>query len=351
MTLINNLTKFEPGTKALSSEVNQNFETLRQGHNDQEAKINSIEAAQSSFIKNDGSVAMTASLNMNSNSITNLNAGTANGNAIEWSQLIKATGNSASSRKLLSLFDTTLKYIDIPTENLPTISNNPADPNNDINITTGWCSDSTKSEIIKLTSSYTKQLDNAWSEGLNCGGLDTGNKQANTWYHVFVISKADGGADVLFSTSVAAPMLPNTYIYKRRIGSLKTDSSGNIVRFKQNGDFFEYIYPINDASLTNPSTRLINVSVPSGIDVGLIHTTYVVCTAGTPSFQGNLVSPSYAGSATGYELFLNVNIVLSTTSKLIITDTAQVKLVTTGSATNSSLGVTTFGYIDFRGKN
>ena len=43
MTSINNLTQFVPGTKALASEINDNFETLRQGYNNQETRLGTLE--------------------------------------------------------------------------------------------------------------------------------------------------------------------------------------------------------------------------------------------------------------------------------------------------------------------
>lgn len=43
MTNINNLTQFIPGTKALASEINDNFETLRQANNNQETRLGTLE--------------------------------------------------------------------------------------------------------------------------------------------------------------------------------------------------------------------------------------------------------------------------------------------------------------------
>jgi hypothetical protein len=43
MANISNLTQFIPGTKALASEINDNFETLRQSHNDQETRLETLE--------------------------------------------------------------------------------------------------------------------------------------------------------------------------------------------------------------------------------------------------------------------------------------------------------------------
>jgi len=44
MTSINNLTQFVPGTKALASEINENFEALRQNNNEHEERIISLES-------------------------------------------------------------------------------------------------------------------------------------------------------------------------------------------------------------------------------------------------------------------------------------------------------------------
>ena len=65
MANINSLTQFISGTKALASEMNDNFETLRAGHNDQEAKIDILEntivnkADISNTITKDGTVSFT----------------------------------------------------------------------------------------------------------------------------------------------------------------------------------------------------------------------------------------------------------------------------------------------------
>lgn len=44
MGIIDNLIKFSAGAKALANEVNQNFETLKLGHNNQEERINTLES-------------------------------------------------------------------------------------------------------------------------------------------------------------------------------------------------------------------------------------------------------------------------------------------------------------------
>lgn len=54
MTSINNLTQFIPGTKALASEINDNFETLRQGHNSQETRLGTLETDFATLETNGG---------------------------------------------------------------------------------------------------------------------------------------------------------------------------------------------------------------------------------------------------------------------------------------------------------
>lgn len=54
MTNINSLTQFVPGTKALASEINDNFEALRQGHNNQETRLGALETDFSNIEINGG---------------------------------------------------------------------------------------------------------------------------------------------------------------------------------------------------------------------------------------------------------------------------------------------------------
>lgn len=118
-------------------------------------------------------------------------------------------------------------------------ANNGVDTNNDIDVAEGRAtSDGSTPVMMILTSAITKRLDANWSSGTGGGGLDTGSKAVSTTYHVFLISNGSG-ADILLSASATAPTLPSGYVYKRRISSIMTDSSGNIVGFVQRGDRFD----------------------------------------------------------------------------------------------------------------
>lgn len=143
------------------------------------------------------------------------------------------------------------------------------DADHDIDIAAGECRDSTHTANIVLASSMTKQLDASWAAGDFKGGLDGGEVQADTWYHVFVIKNPTSAAvDVLFSTSATAPTLPNGYTKFRRIGSVRTDASANILAFKQYGNKFIWVDPpVNGAAETANNTTGVTITinyVPSG---------------------------------------------------------------------------------------
>lgn len=147
------------------------------------------------------------------------------------------------------------------------LSNNGTDANNDIDIAAGLCKDGTDAVSITLAASITKRLDANWVVGTNQGGLDTGAKANSTWYHLFVIKNPITlVVDVLFSTSFASPTMPSGYTYKRRIGAVRTDGSGNLLAFLQYEDDFVWKSPTLDVGVSNLSTTRTNytVKVPTG---------------------------------------------------------------------------------------
>jgi hypothetical protein len=144
-------------------------------------------------------------------------------------------------------------------------SNNVSDANNDIDVATGRAADSTNARYIILSSAITKRLDANWAVGTNQGGLDTSSKANSTRYYVWLIQRSDTGVvDVLFSTSASAPTMPANYDYKRVIGTILTDGSGNIRPYQQNGDEFYYATGILDVDVANLGTSrsLYTVSAP-----------------------------------------------------------------------------------------
>ena len=117
---------------------------------------------------------------------------------------------------------------------------------------------------ITLAAAISKRLDAAWAAGTGEGGLDTGSKTTGAWYSVWLIGKADGTADALFSLEATAPTMPSGYGYKRRLGWVLTDGSGNILAFRQAGDRFCWKAPRQDAAgvTLSATAGLLTLSVP-----------------------------------------------------------------------------------------
>jgi hypothetical protein len=97
-----------------------------------------------------------------------------------------------------------------------------------VDIESGSCRDDTDS--VDLTSDSTINVD-ITASGAN--GLDTGSEANSTWYYVWVIGKGDGTTAGLLSTSSTSPTMPSGYVYKRRVGSIRNNGSGNIIEFYQ----------------------------------------------------------------------------------------------------------------------
>ncbi|PDV89943.1 hypothetical protein CO652_00535 [Rhizobium sp. H4] len=152
------------------------------------------------------------------------------------------------------------------------LSNNAGTPNTHIDIAAG--SFRSGSVFVSSGSTFTKRLDAAWAAGSGNGGLDTGTKANSTTYRVWPLRKTtDGTADFIFSTSTTAAgvNVPAGYIVVAPsgldIGMILTDSSGNIIRFIQDGNHFRWNVATlpNDLSTTaSRTTSLLTCTLPTG---------------------------------------------------------------------------------------
>lgn len=140
------------------------------------------------------------------------------------------------------------------------LSNNATTPNTKVDIAIGSCRDDTDVIDIKSTAALTVDFGVVGANGLASGAI-----AANTWYHVFAIMKSDGTIAGLASTSMT-PALPTGYTYRRRLGSVKTNASSQILAFTQQGDSFLWKTTIKDFD-GGPSTvgQLHTMSVPPGV--------------------------------------------------------------------------------------
>ncbi len=173
-----------------------------------------------------------------------------------------------------------------------TYANNAGDVTNDIDITSGECTDSAAGLQMLTTTTLVKRSDAAWAVGTNQGALDTGTV-GNSDYYIWVIARPDTGVvDFLFSLSSTAPTMPANYTLKRLIGWFKR-SGGAIVLFttyETAGGGLRYLWsaPTLDVNLANTLTtarRTDAVRVPLNIATSaLLNVTLVDAGAGFDVF-------------------------------------------------------------------
>lgn len=241
-----------------------------------------------------------------------------------------------------------------------TLSNNAVDATNDIDIALGAAgSDSATSTVMTLAAGITKRLDAAWAVGSGNGGLDTGSI-ANTTYHVWLIQRSDTGVvDALFSASATSPTMPANYDRKRRIGSV-IRSGGTLLAFNQDGDVFTHKTPIQDVNATNPGTAAVTrvVSVPAGIRVEAFGSVLLSDNVATPNsfaYLSDLANTDSAPSLTFYQVALQtsapVGINRNSGFWRVFTNTSSsIRSRLSASAAGTGLAVTTFGWVDLRGR-
>lgn len=226
-----------------------------------------------------------------------------------------------------------------------------------LDVAAGICKDSTNAVSITLSAAITAgliQTSGAWAAGSTQNKLDTGARANSTWYHVWAIMKdSDNSGDFLFSLSVSAPTMPTGYTYKRRIGSVLTDGSGNITAFTQNGDEFLWTVNVTDVNATPGHTTADTrtLTVPTGTKVNaLMHLTMVDGTGQPLAVITSLDQTDFAPSLTGgAQLACAVVGIYGATDINVRTNTsAQVR--SRVNSTTAQIVLNTYGWIDTRGR-
>jgi len=181
-------------------------------------------------------------------------------------------------------------------------------------------------------------------------------------YHVHAIRADDSpgsAVDFGFDTSAtAANLLTNaSYTYYRRIGSVLTDASANIVAFRQDGDVFKLAVALQDIASATTGTGVVThtlASIPTGIRVEALISVQAdfssgltfhklghgdIATLATPSDTDKDLATDPSGTAT-----------IGFWSGPLLTNTsAQVKSISNVEADNFT--IQTRGWIDRRGKD
>jgi len=235
-----------------------------------------------------------------------------------------------------------------------TLSNNTTDPNNDIDIATGFAtSDDSAYTSMQLSSPITKRIDDAWAVGSGNGGLDTGSVALSTWYHVWLILRPDTGVvDVLFSTSATSPTMPTNYTKKRRIGSVYYTAATGLGLFKQIGDEFLWYTAILDYDGTQGTSNANRVlSVPTGVNVEAMIRAYGFDTT-TWEILLYSINIDFSGpDRTTYGLPTLFGVASSgNTQTLRITTDTNARIRSRADAAGRTLRIATDGWIDTRGR-
>lgn len=89
--------------------------------------------------------------------------------------------------------------------------------------------------------SYSDEIDMSITSTMECdlstsglGGLYTGSVASNTWYYIFLLKDYITGDYYITAHTSVTPTFPAKYQF-RRMGTIKTDPSSNIIYFQQNG--------------------------------------------------------------------------------------------------------------------
>lgn len=213
------------------------------------------------------------------------------------------------------------------------------------------------SRLMGLLTAMTKSL-SPWAIGTNNGSLDTGGIAADTWYHVHQIRReSDAAQDILLSLSPTSPTVPSGWLARRRIGSIRTDVSSNIINFSQNGDVFLWDVPVVDVSSVNPGTSAVNrtLTVPTGVIVFPIASWHIQ-NATTAAIQMLITPLTVADTAPTSSLFtLATAGVINAAATVVLTTvptntSAAVRTRVSASGASDTFRTTTLGWIDTRGR-
>ena len=232
---------------------------------------------------------------------------------------------------------------------------NSSDAEHDIDISVGECRDSTDASNLALSSAMTKRIDASWLAATGNGGLFSGTVAATTWYHVFVIMKtSDSSIDAGFDTSITAANIPSGYVKYRRIGSVLTDGSANILAFVQYDETFLWKDPPLDINASDQSTTAVSrtLSVPTGVvteaimNAKIAHASsatnvYLSCLGVTDEAPSTTVAP--LGS-----IIMSLYHAQGHECRVFTNTASQIRSRSTASST--TLKIATLGWNDSRGR-
>ena len=235
-----------------------------------------------------------------------------------------------------------------------------ADTDHDMAITAGLCRDLADGKNVISTITFTKRIDASIATGDGVGGLFTGTVAADTTYHGILIEKnSDGSIEWGYDTDPAGANKPSGFTARRRVFSILTDGSANII----NGSWREIaggglenllLTPILDVNVLDPGTAAVSrvISTPLNIQV-LALITFSIDSNTSGGIQGLFTSLDQADTtptATLYDLRLLTS--LSRTGSVYkptrTNTSSQVRTRQDSSGVGDTFRMLTNGFIDDR---
>jgi hypothetical protein len=229
---------------------------------------------------------------------------------------------------------------------------------------------STDNELNMRLLAQTKNLDASWVAGNGNGGRASNiSLSSNTWYHVFAVDTSAGAIDAGFDTSLtAANLLSDTGGSRyRRIGSVLTDGSSNIINFVQYGDSFLYVTPqesvLDQALHTNGVLRTLHTPL------GVITEALIIAAAARSAQNVNMyISPpavtngtpgdASGGAISGDPLTTFIiraggagSATAGGQTSVFTNTSSQIRVRFDISSSSQGYGILTRGYIDRRGRD
>jgi len=242
------------------------------------------------------------------------------------------------------------------------LSNNVSDADHDIDISAGRCANSTNTLILPLTA-FTKRIDATWAAGTGNGGLASGASLSNnTWYHVFVV-RVGSAVDAMFDSSVtcANGVANNAVTSFRRIGSVLTNGSANIIPFFQDGDVFTWDVMVQDVNTTDPTENAVTSTLSTPLGVVCLANLAAFLSSSSATQDGALLLTALAQTNTvPSSAVSNISIfsqaalnTFSAYAQVATNTSSQIRYrltVTSTSTTLFTVTLHTIGWLDFRGR-
>lgn len=236
---------------------------------------------------------------------------------------------------------------------------NDSDADHDIAVSAGVARDTANALNGTNSATVTKQIDVEWASGDDAGGLANGvSLSADTWYHFFMLFASDGTTDFGFDTSLtAANLIGDADVVTagfdqgyRRLGSVLTDSSSNIIAFVQIGDEFIWVNPTLDIDGTITTTAANQaLSTPSGVKtkahVNALHSNGAIYLSSIDQ-----TDEAVSDSAAPLQSLDTAGGTVGQGPISVMTDTSS-QIRARGSTGTNTLRIATLGYTDTRGRN